>query len=78
LQKAKVPERLIALSRDPKETCLYLADLTSFTVYVLNRDNITELGRFGTGGRPKLEERSCLEERIDASSSRPPDWLRPA
>lgn len=41
----------IALSRDPKETCLYVADLTNFTVYVLNRDNLTELGRFGTGGR---------------------------
>ena len=40
----------IALSRDPKETACTRGP-SNFTLYVLNRDNLTELGRFGTGGR---------------------------
>lgn len=38
-------------STDPKQSCLYVADLTNDTVYVINRANNHEIARFGTGGR---------------------------
>ena len=41
----------LEFSRDPKQTCLYLGDLTNFTIYVLNRSNLQEVNRVGTGGR---------------------------
>jgi DNA-binding beta-propeller fold protein YncE len=30
---------------------MYVADLTNDTIYVINRQNLTELSRFATGGR---------------------------
>jgi hypothetical protein len=41
----------IALSRDPGQTYLYLADGRSMTVRILRRDTLEELTRFGAGGR---------------------------
>ena len=41
----------LEFSRDPQQSCLYLGDLTNFTIYVLNRSNLQELNRVGTGGR---------------------------
>jgi hypothetical protein len=41
----------IAFSTDANQSCLYVADLTNFTIYVLNRQNLTELDRIGSGGR---------------------------
>ena len=41
----------LEFSRDPEQSCLYLGDLTNFTIYVLNRSNLQELNRVGTGGR---------------------------
>jgi DNA-binding beta-propeller fold protein YncE len=41
----------VALSSDENESCLYAADLSNGTIFVLNRDNLHELGRVGRGGR---------------------------
>ena len=38
-------------STDPTQSCLYVADLTNNTIYVLNRDNLEELDRIGRAGR---------------------------
>jgi len=38
-------------STDPKQTCLYIGDNSNMTIYILNRDNLQELGRLGRSGR---------------------------
>ncbi|HEY0234187.1 MAG TPA: hypothetical protein VGC86_03890 [Afipia sp.] len=38
-------------STDPAQSCLYVGDNTNQTIYILNRSNLEELGRFGRGGR---------------------------
>jgi hypothetical protein len=40
-----------ALSTDPAQSCLYVGDLGNGTLYVINRDNRTELDRIGRAGR---------------------------
>jgi DNA-binding beta-propeller fold protein YncE len=41
----------VNFSTDSKQSCMYIADLTNDTIYVVNRQNLQELGRVGTGGR---------------------------
>src|SRR5579872_867878 len=41
----------VNFSTDSKQSCMYVADLLNDTVYVINRQNLTELSRFGRGGR---------------------------
>lgn len=41
----------VNFSTDPKQSCLYVADLNNDTVYEINRQNLQEIDRFGTGGR---------------------------
>jgi DNA-binding beta-propeller fold protein YncE len=41
----------VDFSTDPGQTCAYVADLSNDTVYEINRQNLQELDRFGTGGR---------------------------
>jgi len=41
----------LAFSTDPEQSCLYVADLTNFTVYTINRKTLQEVDRIGTGGR---------------------------
>lgn len=41
----------VNFSTDPKQSCLYVADLNNDAVYVISRQNLTELNRFGGGGR---------------------------
>ncbi|HLI82414.1 MAG TPA: hypothetical protein VKV17_00775 [Bryobacteraceae bacterium] len=41
----------IGFSTDAKQSCMYIADLTNDTIYIVNRQNLQEMGRFGTGGR---------------------------
>jgi hypothetical protein len=38
-------------SPDEAQSCLYASDSTNETIYVLNRSNLEELGRFGHPGR---------------------------
>ncbi len=38
-------------SKDPGQSCLYVGDNSNMTVYILNRSNLQELGRFGRSGR---------------------------
>lgn len=40
-----------ALSTDPQQTCLYVGDLGNGTLYIVNRENLTELDRIGRPGR---------------------------
>lgn len=40
-----------ALSTDPGQTCLYVGDLANGTLYIVNRENLTELDRIGRPGR---------------------------
>jgi len=39
------------LSTDPGQTCLYVGDLANGTLYIINRENRTELDRIGRAGR---------------------------
>jgi len=41
----------VNFSTDPQQSCMYIADLTNDTIYVVNRQNLQELSRFGSGGR---------------------------
>jgi hypothetical protein len=41
----------LAFSADPEQSCLYVADLTNFTIYEVDRKTLQEVGRFGSGGR---------------------------
>jgi NHL repeat len=41
----------VNFSTDAMQSCMYVADLTNDTIYIINRQNLTELSRFGTGGR---------------------------
>jgi hypothetical protein len=38
-------------STDRAQSCLYVGDNTNQTIYILNRSNLQELGRFGRSGR---------------------------
>jgi hypothetical protein len=38
-------------STDKAQSCLYVADNTNMTIYILNRSNLQELGRVGRNGR---------------------------
>ena len=42
---------LSTLSKDPGQTCLYVGDLANGTLYIINRENLTELDRIGRAGR---------------------------
>jgi DNA-binding beta-propeller fold protein YncE len=41
----------VNFSTDAKQTCMYVADLGNDVIFVINRQNLTELSRFGGGGR---------------------------
>jgi DNA-binding beta-propeller fold protein YncE len=41
----------VNFSTDAKQSCMYVADLVNDVIYVLNRQNLTELTRIGGGGR---------------------------
>jgi hypothetical protein len=41
----------VNFSTDSKQSCMYVADLLNDVIYVINRQNLTELSRFGGGGR---------------------------
>lgn len=41
----------VNFSTDAKQSCMYVADLVNDVIYVLNRQNLTELARIGGGGR---------------------------
>ena len=41
----------LGFSNDSQQSCLYVADLGNDTVYIINRQNLQEMGRFGSGGR---------------------------
>ena len=38
-------------STDAKQSCLYIGDNSNMTIYILNRENLQELGRLGRSGR---------------------------
>lgn len=40
-----------ALSTDAGQTCIYVGDLANGTLYIINRENLTELDRIGRPGR---------------------------
>ena len=41
----------VNFSTDPQQSCMYVADLVNDVIYVMNRQNLTELTRIGGGGR---------------------------
>jgi NHL repeat len=50
-QTASGTSGTVNFSTDPEQSCLYIADLANDTVYEINRKNLQEIDRFGTGGR---------------------------
>ena len=41
----------VNFSTDTAQSCMYVTDLNNDVVYIINRQNLTELARFGGGGR---------------------------
>jgi hypothetical protein len=41
----------VAFSADAEQSCLYVADLTNFTTYEINRKTLQAIDRFGSGGK---------------------------
>lgn len=41
----------MSFSTDKAQSCLYVADNSNMTIYILSRDNLQELGRLGRSGR---------------------------
>jgi DNA-binding beta-propeller fold protein YncE len=41
----------VNFSTDPAQSCMYVADLSNNTIYIVNRSNLQELDRVGRGGR---------------------------
>jgi DNA-binding beta-propeller fold protein YncE len=50
-QTASGTSGTVNFSTDRDQSCAYVADLTNDTVYEINRKNLQEMDRFGTGGR---------------------------
>lgn len=50
-QTASGTSGAVNFSTDPGQTCIYVADLSNNTIYVLNRENMHELDRIGRAGR---------------------------
>jgi sugar lactone lactonase YvrE len=41
----------VNFSTDAKQSCLYVGDLSNDVIYVINRENLQEMSRFGGGAR---------------------------
>ena len=41
----------VNFSKDKAQSCLYVGDLDSETIYILNRNSLEQLGRLGSAGR---------------------------
>jgi hypothetical protein len=50
-QTASGTSTSVNFSTDPKQSCMYVADLSNDTIYEINRENLQEMDRVGTGGR---------------------------
>lgn len=51
--RTTIPGTAVAMnfSNDPDQSCLYVGDNSNMTIYVLNRENLSELGQIGTHGQ---------------------------
>jgi DNA-binding beta-propeller fold protein YncE len=58
-----------ALSTDAEQSCLYVGDLANGTLYILNRDNLTELDRIGRAGRQAGEFHWLHALAVDSSGN---------
>jgi hypothetical protein len=56
-------------STDRSQSCLYVADNTNMTVYILNRSNLQELGRFGRSGRMAGEFHWLHQVSVDSNGN---------
>ena len=79
-QTASGTSGAVSLSTDGKQTCLYVADLTNDTIYVVNRQNLpgAVARRHGRapGGQPALAARR--QHRHAKATSTPARWMAPA
>ena len=50
-----------ALSTDTAQSCLYVGDLANGTLYIINRENLTELDRIGR----RVSLAACNRRRFD-------------
>lgn len=57
------------LSTDPQQTCLYVGDLGNGTLYIINRENLTELDRIGRPGRQAGEFHWLHALAVDSSGN---------
>ena len=64
-------------STDKAQSCLYIGDNTNMTIYILNRDNLQELGRLGRAGRMAGNFHYLHQVSIDpTATSIRPRWTR--
>ena len=62
-------------STDKAQSCLYVGDNSNMTIYILNRDNLQELGRLGRSGRRPASSTGCIRSASTAkATSTPPKW----
>jgi hypothetical protein len=57
------------LSSDAEQTCLYIGDLANGTLYIVNRENRTELDRIGRAGRQAGEFHWLHALAVDSSGN---------
>jgi sugar lactone lactonase YvrE len=59
----------MSFSSDKAQSCLYVADNSNMTVYILNRSNSQELGRLGRSGRMSGEFHWLHQVSVDSKGN---------
>ena len=59
----------MSFSTDKPQSCLYVADNSNMTIYILNRSNLQELGRLGRSGRMAGEFHYLHQVSVDSKGN---------
>ena len=59
----------VNFSTDKAQSCLYVGDNANMTIYILNRSNLQELGRFGRSGRSPGEFHYLHQVSVDSKGN---------
>jgi DNA-binding beta-propeller fold protein YncE len=59
----------MSFSNDKAQSCLYVADNSNMTIYILNRSNLQELGRLGRSGRMAGEFHYLHQVSVDSKGN---------
>jgi hypothetical protein len=59
----------VNFSKDKAQSCLYVGDLDSETIFILNRNSLEQLGRIGRAGRMAGDFHWLHQVAIDSKSN---------